>query len=309
MKKLLTLSAAGSALAAAGCTTAAMATDDQDMHHNVQVVMTDGAADSQSIIIRGVDVEVIDGDVVISGDAIRTDANGRVIISDGHADVLRFEGRDHPVAVWTSREDGDMRLAEIESRIVLEMDALENMEALRGEEMERALAQLETELNELEGERYVVINGERREMTDEEREEVRIELMEAREDIRDAMANVEVIVGEHGDRREALRVMRVELANAREEMRHAEAEARRAEIDHRRAREEHEAIVHVVRENGARRVRIESENDGEPRVWIDGEELEGDARTEWLNRLEIERLEGGNGRRSIVIEVDEDDTE
>jgi len=64
-----------------------------------------------------------------------------------------------------------------------------------------------------------------------------------------------------------------------------------------------------VRENGARRVRIESENDGEPRVWIDGEELEGDARTEWLNRLEIERLEGGNGRRSIVIEVDEDDTE
>jgi hypothetical protein len=178
---------------------------------------------------------------------------------------------------------------------------------LRIEGLEEAMAELEGELGDLENRRVVIINGERRELTDEERAEIREELEDARADIRDSMAEVrrEMEQGQ-AERREALRVMRIELNNARDELRDAEREAHRVFVRRAGHHADHAAMMDVLREHGASRVRIETEN-GEDRVWIDDEEVEGDDRVLWLERLDVERLDGGNETRTWVIETRDDE--
>jgi hypothetical protein len=103
-------------------------------------------------------------------------------------------------------------------------------------------------------------------------------------------------------------IMRIELEQAERELAEAGREARRVHVIARHNQDMHEDAIHELRERGGRELRFVSE-DGEERIWVDGEELEGDARTEWLNRLQVEELAGGEGSssRSIVIEIDEDD--
>jgi hypothetical protein len=309
MKKLLSLSVAGSALIAAGCTTAAMASDQNEYRENVHVVVERDAADGQTIVIRGVDIETIDGDVFINGDALRTAADGRIVISGDNVRIIN--GAHSTFEFATAGEELELHLAEVEAQMEHLQDMRIIVEDLHSEEMERALAHVEEELARNQGRRTVVVNGERREMTDEEREEVRRELMRAREEIAESMREVRIELQEaEGDRAEALRVMRIELEQAEREMAEAEREARRVHVIARRNQNINDEVVRALRESGGHELRFVSE-EGESRVWVNGEELEGDARIEWLNRLETERLAGGrdSDRRRIVIEIDEDETE
>lgn len=307
MKKLLSLSVAGSALIAAGCTTAAMASDQNQYRENVHVVVERDAVDGQTIVIRGVDIAVVDGDVFINGDTVRTSADGRIVISGDNVHVIN--GGHSTFEFATAGEELELHLAEIEAQMEHMRDMRIVVDDLHSEEMERALAHVEEELARNHGRRMVVINGERREMTDEEREEVQRELSRAREEIAESMREVRIELREsEGERADALRVMRIELEQAERELAEAGREARRVHVIARHNQDVHDDTIRVLRESGGRELRFVSE-DGEERIWVDGEELEGDARTEWLNRLQVEELAGGEGSssRSIVIEIDEDD--
>jgi hypothetical protein len=88
-------------------------------------------------------------------------------------------------------------------------------------------------------------------------------------------------------------------------MRLAERELRRAERHSEREGRDSERHVFIERlhadenrrartaEEG-RRIRIMEDAEGNRRVWVNGEEQTGDDLTNWLNRLEAERLDGGN---------------
>jgi hypothetical protein len=305
MKKFLTLSVAGSALLAAGCTTAAMANDDRDVDTDIRVVVTNADQTGPAIIIRGVEIEVIDGDVIINGDAVNSTEDGRVIISGGNATVIH--GGDHAGdhSVWVADNNHEFHLAEIEADAERMAGMRVLFESQHDEEFERAMEALELDMEELDGQRFVIINGERREMTDEEREELRVELQDAREEIRNAMIEVRRELEEDQvERREGIRVLRLELADTER----AAAEARRMMFVAGRNQEIGDDVLVRLREAGGHRLRFESEN-GEERIWVDGEELEGEQRTEWLNRLEIERLEGDENQSGnrVVIEIHEDE--
>ncbi|GJL97431.1 MAG: hypothetical protein DHS20C06_12480 [Hyphobacterium sp.] len=305
MKKLLTLSVAGSALLAAGCTTAAMANDDHDVETDIRVIVADTDHSGPSVIIRGVEIDVVDGDVIINGDAVSSTEDGRVIISGGNATVIR--GGDHAGnhSLWVTDNIHEFRLAEIEADAERMAGMRVMFEGRHDEEFERAMEALELDMEELDGQRFVVINGERRELTDEEREELRVELQDAREEIQNAMIEVRRELEEgQAERREGMRVLRFELANTEREA----AEAERMMFIARGNQEASEDILVRLREGGGQRLRFESEN-GEERIWVDGQEIEGDARAEWLERLEIERLEGGEGRSGnrVIIEINEDE--
>lgn len=307
MKKLLTLSVAGSALLAAGCTTAAMANDDYNVEADIHVIAADVERAGPSVIVRGVEIEVVDGNVIINGDAVSSTEDGRVIISGSNATVIHRSSHAGEHSIWVADNNHEFRLAEIEANAERMADMRVMFESRHDEEFERAMEALELDLEELDGQRFVVINGERREMTDEEREEIRAELQAAREEVQNAMIDVRRELAE-GDveRREGMRVLRLELADAEREA----AEARRMMFIARGNQEAGEDILVRLREGGGQRLRFESEN-GESRIWVDGEELEGDARSEWLERLDIERLEGGEDRSGhrVVIEITEDEDE
>lgn len=309
MKKWLAITTASLAIAGGGCTTAAMANQDsadldQDRHHNVFVQ----AHGSNTVILRDVEAEA-DGDaIIISGPNVRVLADGRVAISGGSAELLTWV-TDHDMVFSDAHHA--MRLAEIESDLTSELGQLEDMHVivddLHMEGFEEAMAELEREMGELENRRIVIVNGERRELTEEERAEIREELEEAREEIRESMADVRRELAEgHDERREAMRVMRIELANAREDMHEAEREARQVFVHTARDGADRERFLEALREGGATRVRIET-IDGNDRVWIDGAEVDGAARLQWLERLDTEELEGGDQTRRIVIETTEDD--
>jgi hypothetical protein len=311
MKKMLTMTTAALALAATGCTTAAMANQrsaSAPEDGSFEIIVTRQSGDDQAIVIRGVEVEIVDGDVIVDGDAIRVMEDGRIFISGDQADVLTWV---HNGDVAFSEADHALRLVEIESDLASELDRLDDVDIiiddLRIEGLEEAMAELEIELGQLGSRRMVFVNGERRELTEEERAEIREELEEAREDLRESMEEVRrEMIESQVERREALREMRVVIANSRDEMRRAEREARRARIDAGRHHVRLDEITRHLRETGANRIRVET-IDGEDRVWIDDDEVEGDERTEWLNRLEFERLEGGNETRSFILEMTDDE--
>jgi len=309
MKKLLTLSVAGSALMAAGCTTAAMANDDTEMRATYEFIVDNQHDGEQSVIVTGVDVEVVNGDVIISGDVIQTTADGRIIISADHANIIQ-SGRYAGNYSFVFSDGGhDMHLTELRS----ELEAMENVhieiEGLRSEEMEHALVLVEERLAGVEAQRIVLINGEERELTDEEREGIRTELANARSEIRMSLREVGREVREsHGERQEALRAIRIELEDAESELNTTRIEIIRAHEELRDNQEVTENMTHVLRASGGHVLRIVSEN-GEHGIWVDGEELDDDARVIMLEQLEIDRLEGGSDSesRSLVIELGDDE--
>lgn len=165
------------------------------------------------------------------------------------------------------------------------------------------------------------------ELSDEEKEEVREELREAREEMREEMREMREEMRDvaremrdaERERERALRMARREMerAHSRAERdarreRHAErrahaeemrehAEERRAHAEERRAHAERmrievERARDVIRQRAGDNasIRVIEDDDGNRRVWVNGEEQTGDDLTDWLNELEADRLEGGN---------------
>ena len=291
MKKLLLASATLLASTAAACATTA------DNDHHVRIIGND---EHQSIHIEsnngdavihldGQEIEVRNGVVFIDGERHEM-GSGNVIVIDG--DDIRV-GEDGNVRFsWSSDSDGDVDIRVIEAHRMREMALAEvaRHHDIRREAhetsraaMQDALAGLEMDFEEVDGQRWVIEDGERREMTDGEREQVREALRSARSEIREAMRNV------------------------RDEMRNVRIDVRRAEHDIER----HTAHAAILRERllggGASSIRIEDE-DGNRRVWIDDNELEGEELSEWFGRMEGSDLEGNElnftSNSRIIIELD-----
>lgn len=358
---------AGIALAVTGATAYAL-DDDRDRHTRIHVASDSHATfigdDGQIVEVRGAggdrtihidrdgersvinvdgqEIEIVDGEVRIDGQVVDVEHDGVVVIDGVNVRVIEGDharmGRTFELHMAERVE----HLAEMEdhiARMVIDMD-VEGIEAGVMASLELALAGLD--------EGRIVHTDDWDDLTPEEREEVRAEIREAREEIREAMHETRREMREaHAEMEGARRMARIEVRRAAREMARAEREIARAERDRARARVEVlrsdrqagranvERLQDVLRNNDADDIRIEDE-DGRRRVWIDGEEQTGDDLVDWLNRLEIDRLEGrhdgrraeremrverlrrGEGRRVIeldggervvIVEIDEDDDE
>jgi hypothetical protein len=307
MKKFLLASAAAMSFAGVSCATTA---DDNHSvhisgdgdHHSIHVSSEGG---DSTITVNGQTIEVRDGAVFIDGERHEMD-EGNVVVVDGTNIHINDHGGRH--FSWSSDSDGNFAMGDVEGEVAralamverLDFEALAETQGATREALEAALADLDVEWDELEGERVVIVNGERREMTDEEREEIREALAEARIDIREAMRDVHI---EMREVRDAARGQRVEVRRIR---RDAERHARDAERHAGRHAERAERLRERIHAEGANSVRFESEN-GEQRVWVDDRELEGEERTEWLNRMELGRLDGGEDDEAHAYFFSDDD--
>lgn len=259
--------------------------------------------EATTIRVDGTTVEVRDGEVIVDGQRV-TAGPGSMIVVDG--DDVRVIDRDFEMAFdaefaahMTERAERLARMHEdFAESFVFEFDA-DGLESEIMDSLEEALADLD--------ERRVRVSGDWDDLSAEEREEVRETLREAREEIRDAMREVrEEMEGERRHIRLELREAERELARAGRELARAEREAER---------ERHRMVLRHVRDSAIdgnhRSIRVEQDDDGRRRVWIDGEEQTGDDLVDWLNRLETDRLAGGgaDSRRRHVerLELDEDD--
>lgn len=284
MRALLLASAAG--LAFAGTAWAVTAASDATIH----VTGDDGHAsihiqsdDAESVIVvNGQRIEVRDGAVFIDGERHALDGDNTVVIEDGDVRI-RPGGSRH--FAWRM---GGPDMADLDARIAeamalaghMDHDGIREAHEEARRAMEAALAELEAVRDE-DG-HWVIENGERRELTDAEREEICSAMREARDEVRAAMRGMRA---EIRTARDDMRGQRVEVRRiVRDAARHAEDAGRHAE----RA----QALRDRLAEAGANTVRIEREN-GDSRVWLDDRELDGDERTEWLNRMQLEELEGG----------------
>ncbi len=303
------------------------------------------------INVDGQEIEIVDGEVRIDGQVVDVEHDGVVVIDGLNVRVIEGNharmGRTFELHMAERAE----HLAEMENhiaRMVIDLDA-EGIEAGVMASLELALAGLDSE--------RIVDTDDWDDLTPEERAEVRAEIREAREEIREAMHEVRRDMREaHAEMEGARRMARIEVRRAARDMARAERDIARAERDMARVRadderrrahveilrsDEHarhadvERLHQVLRNNEANDIRIEDE-DGRRRVWIDGEEQTGDDLVDWLNRLEVDRLEGrhdgrrieremrverlrrGEGRRVIeldggdrvvIVEIDEDDDE
>lgn len=274
----------------------------------------DGA--NTTLRVDGQTVEILDGAVIVDGQRIDVGPDGMVIVDGGDVRIVENDFDiefDAEFAVhMAERAEHLARMHEdFAENFVFEFDA-EGLEA-------DVMASLEDTLADLEN-RDFHYSGDWEDLSPEEREEVREALAEAREEVREAMQEVRREMAElERDMAGERRRVRVELRNARREMARAERDMARAErevarerrhVEIRRRDAEAEAAdaelhhVWVHREQldedaaGDRRdVRIEEDDNGRRRVWIDGEEQTGDALVDWLNRLETDRLAGANGDR------------
>ena len=332
MKKFLL---AGAALAVSGA--AAFALDDDGVSRTRVHVSADSDAmfmgdDGQIVEIRGAngdrtihidrdgersviridgqEIEIVDGTVLIDGDAVEVSPNSVVIIEGDQVRVV--EGRrvrmDREFEVHMAERA--QHLAEMENHLAnmaIELDidgvghgVLESLTlALEGLHEDRILQSRDWD------ELSAVEQAEVRAELESARVEMRAAMEEVRRELRDSHA------GADGDRRR----VRVEIQNAAREMARAEREIARervldrahaerdrahAERDAARAEREHAAMIHadterlhqLLGDSDARDIRVE-DSDGRQRVWIDGEEQTGDDLVEWLNLLEVDRLSGG----------------
>ncbi|WP_300527799.1 hypothetical protein [Maricaulis sp.] len=321
MKKFL-LAGAASILAA----TAAFAVDDDNtfVFHTKQ-------DDSRVISADGAEISIRDGVVYVDGQEIELEDDGIVIIEDGNVEIINHTGDHENVFVhrldWTDHAEVMVEMGNSIGHAVFTEIDVDGISA-------NVIATLEETLESLDEDTFVVRmdrdhDGRNwNDLTPEEQEEVRAELEEARAEIREAMAEVRIELAEVEREMAANnREIRVEVLRAHEEaaaagresaraerevaraMRLAERELRRAERHAERAarREGRDAERRVLierrhAEEGARfraaeegrRIRIVEDADGNRRVWVNGEEQTGDNLTDWLNRLEAERLDGGN---------------
>jgi hypothetical protein len=288
------------------------------------------------ITVNGQTIEIDGGRVTIDGETVEASPHSVVILEGDEIRVTdnvdaRF-GQE-----WT------MRMAERADHMARLQDHMQHRFAfVSGDGMtfdldiegvhEEALAAIERSLEELEGAEF---NGrDWDDLSEEEREEVREELREAREEMRESMREareeMREAMREARDADEVHREVRIEMRRAAREMAEAEREMARAEREIARAhrdmaRHENRRVEVIRRLHGdeaeghanvwierdgdhdihfeERDVRIEQDEDGRRRVWINGEEQTGDDLTNWLNQLESERLAGaradGERRRRV----------
>ena len=262
--------------------------------------------------IDGQTVEIADGVVTVDGERIEAGADSVIIVGEGD---IRVVERNFEMAFDTEFAAHMAERAEHLARMQTELARNFDVEIeFDGEEVQaEVMRSLEQALANLERGDFHH-DSDWNDLTPEEQAEVREGLREAREEIREAMADVRIELAEveremEGERRR----VRIELREAERDMaraerdiaraaRDAERERRRMEIIRRRADESrHQALAWRERterldldENSS--VRIEQDNDGRRRVWVDGEEQTGDALIDWLNRLEADRLAGDTDR-------------
>lgn len=290
-------------------TTAVWAMDDDD-HHRTRIAAASGsrviiADDGPVIEIRGEDGErtihierdgeestltingqeivVQDGVVLVDGQAIEA-SEGNVVIIEG-MEIRVIDG--HDVSAFGPEFTAHMaERAEHMARLHTELGAMREMNVVvdvEGIESEVMVA-LEAALAGID--QNVIENGEDwDDLSEEERAEVRAELEEARAEIRRAMEEVrtELRAAHHGEAAEARERVRVEIRHAMREMAEAEremAQAHREMAEAEREMARHQRRMRWVEAHGehdeAREIRIEEDEDGNRRVWIDGEEVEGD---------------------------------
>lgn len=309
---------AGAALAVTGAT--AFALDDDSVGqtrihvsggHEAMVVSEDGQVvevrgangdrtihvdrDGERSVINvdGQRIEISDGVVMVDGEVVETAPHSVVIIDGDEVRVIEGHharmGREFEVHLAERAE----HLAQMENhiaRMVIDIDGA-GIETTVMESLEQALAGLD--------DHHVIHSDDWNELSDEERAEVREELESAREEMREAMAEVRrEMRGAHAELEGERRRARIEIQRAARDMARAERDVARARVEVLRGRDDvrHadiERLHQVLGENGAAELRIE-ETDGRQRVWVDGEEQTGDDLVDWLNRLEVDRLAGGN---------------
>ncbi|MEA1943131.1 MAG: hypothetical protein U9P68_12880 [Pseudomonadota bacterium] len=272
--------------------------------------------ESTTIRINGQTVEIADGEVTVDGQRVEVGRDGMIIVDGGEIRVVEndfdIEFDTEFAAHMAERAEHLARMHEdFAGNFVFEFDA-EGLEA-------DVMASLEETLADLEN-RDFHHSGDWEDLSPEEREEVREALAEAREEVREAMQEVRrEVAGLEREMAGERRRVRVELRNAQREMARAEREMARAERDVARERRHveirrrdaeanaadaarHHVRIHRERLDGdaagdRRDVRIEEDDDGRRRVWIDGQEQTGDDLTRWLNQLETDRLAGAQDGR------------
>ena len=270
------------------------------------------------ITVNGQTIEIQDGEVRIDGQVVEAD-HGSVVIVDG--DELRVIRGNFDAELDRGFELHMAERAEHMARMGEEIRARFESEdgthayafAFDSEGLtEDIMESLERAMEGLDGRH--IDSDDWDDMSEEERDEVREALREAREEMREAMREVRSEMAEmEGERRR----VRVELRQAAREMERAERDMERAAREQRRVevirrrhdeaeangepirwewRSDHDAAI--FREQQAHReqreVRVEQDEDGRRRVWVNGEEKTGDELTEWLNQIESDRLAGGS---------------
>lgn len=246
------------------------------------------------VVVDGEDIRVIDGDFEFEFD---TEFAAHMAERAEHMARMHADLADGFAFGFTEDFDGDFAL---------------DVEGIQAE----VLATLEETLAGLDRENFHA-SREWDELSEEEREEVREAMREAREEVREAMEEVRAEMRNveremEGERRR----IRVEMRDAHREIERAEREIERATRERHRAEMRHEARnearadAHGLRETlrihrhddearieDRRSIRVEEDDSGRRRVWIDGEEQTGDDLTQWLNQLEGDRLAGAPGSR------------
>ena len=275
----------------------------------------DGA---QYVVIDGDDVQLVDG----------REHGYRFEFSSGHhalgermADMARnlnytvvtdFDHDfdfDHDALVEMAEE-----LANMETHFAaFERVDFEEIHADAMRSMEEALANLDEGNVRVDGRDWDELSDAEKEEVREElreaREEMRVEMRSMREEMRDAAREMRHAERE---RERAVRMARreVERAHSRAERdarreRHAErrahaedmrehAEEMRAHAERMHIEVEHARDIIRQRAGDDASIRVIEDEDGNRRVWVNGEEQTGDDLTDWLNELEADRLEGGN---------------
>ncbi|MEP3071220.1 hypothetical protein [Maricaulis sp.] len=276
--------------------------------------------------IDGQTVEIADGVVTVDGERVEAGADSVIIVGEGD---IRVVERNFEMAFDTEFAAHMAERAEHLARMQTELARNFDVEIeFDGEEVQaEVMRSLEQALANLERGDFHH-DSDWNDLTPEEQAEVREGLREAREEIREAMADVRIELAEveremEGERRR----VRIELREAERDMaraerdiaraaRDADRERRRMEIIRRRDEEaaradesRHRALAWRERterldlhENSS--VRIEQDDDGRRRVWVDGEEQTGDALIDWLNRLEADRLAGDTERDRVRRHVE-----
>lgn len=275
----------------------------------VHVSNSDG--DSR-IEIDGRTIEIDGGDVMIDGREVASGGNVVVVVDGDEIRVLdddhhaRFETR-HYAHIAERAEHAARMGEELAYRTMIDID-LDGLETEIMATLEAALADLP---DDLEHSSYNH-DSDWDDLTPEEQEEVREAVREAREEIREAMREVRVEIREaareaHNARHVEVRVAR-ELERAERDIARAERDMERAErraernaerAERRRERDERRMEMRYRMDDRAESddvdsLRIETTDDGRRRIWVNGEEQTGDDLTDWLNRLESGRLDGGN---------------
>lgn len=271
-------------------------------------VERDGAG--SRLTVNGQTVEVMDGLVVIDGQRIDVPANS-VVVVDGD-EVRVIEHGDHMARLG---HDLALHMGERAEHLARMREAMADMSFdfdfdFDAEALERDItASLREALEGLDA--NVRIDGrDWSELSDAEKAEVRAEIEAARTDIQNAMREVRremsglerEVAGERRRIHVELRRAAREVADAEREMERVDIRRLQADVE-RDTAEAHAHIMRVRREahgiDPERQVRIERDDSGRQRIWIDGEEQTGDDLVDWLNRLESDRLAGApsNGGR------------